>query len=1696
MRTNGISSNKKVLILSSIFLINFLIAQLILLNNSLNLVLNNLNENDSRSDSLKYFEEYPESASISGATQTNFDYRLRGKSNNIIFYDLNETNNNVTIDIPQNWIGNSAEISVLNYSTKDQLLNNTDFDIGNYSWNYNEYSIEDEYKYLDGKYNATNNDIQIDMKDRITNKILILENFTNGIPPEWIYYELDPQNTTSGQWDDSNGEGSILIFRKDGSAYSHGGYQYDFVVTPEKVYSASLQLKYAASVSGLNTLNMTMKCSISKQDAMGGAIVFDKIIYSSTSGFKNWTWDSSDLTNIFQTNGPGIYRLSLYAEFKMLIVAPVNASAWFTDVKLDIDQSDIFLSGTMAYWEQKLNLSSYAEGNVKSANLVFKYATDNLLPSSNQSYISFWINDTRSNVISFKDTIKDENKHQLVFLLNQTLLNQLENDEAIFKIGFYNNNSSLRFDNNTWIAFDEIYLNIEFVLFNPAVINITVKELSDSAWQELGDDGWILLKGDTDWNKDNATFIFNTTDPRGFNKLNVEIILNVYKLISDSMNVKYHVPSPNATVFWNISFSTTLSISELQNAQNPYNSSGCHIDIYDLPSLDGNGVNSNDWNILNVYSPYSNDLMQSIQLSSTNPYYKNLTIPSIAISDWFSEGKGTFWINAVQPNYINNVWLENSSFNQITKTYFTNITYFNATSINSSIAGNYNFTLYNRSGYLMSGFPKYNLSSVGYGSVQWIVEDLKPDSYEIVVFWNDTSGTYTYRIGYRSNWFLIFRTTIGNVTKGDLMLQPGKLGNIQLDYNYTPQNLGVEDANITVFNNATGNEWGIDFLGYSQIYNIQYNGNGNYSFDVGTIGVPTGEYTLRIECSKEFYNPIILYTNISLAGTNITIKFIKGVYKLGNNYFLTYENTPHVNETAGSEVILYLTDQSTGDPLENAFIIPRIGEKVFDWKEIYKSTGNPQDRGKYSISIDATGMHNNTWYNLTIIVQKEYYNPNSTFILFSPLRRPTDIIVPKIDPIIEEQSVQLFANYQDILEENPKGINNASVKYEILNLSMQVEQSGTMDPVFPGVYSSLLELNGPNYLPPGQYIIRINGSKEDFENASNADRILTILSKNQSLLDLSIIGECRAGHYIQLSAYLTYSNGTPIQNQNIQFNVTFGSNTNFQNTQITNASGIATLDILLDETQINITVDAKFEGTTSIKPSSDSEFRVILPKYISNITFTNIPQSVRVGTELSAQLNLSFGNSITPSGRKIIFKAYYDSESLYFHIEEIYTDQFGGFELFIPEIADKKSSIKIEAIFEGDSMIKPCSNFTIIPILPKLASNLNIINYTNSLFNTEFIQINAKLTFENNSPIIGGIIRVFVGTKEHKAITDENGIATFSIAANDLKGDIKITIFYEGEKSIQNSQNIQIPVHVDSFEEYQAAQRTKLMINIGIVGIIISIVSLVLYRAIVIPKRKKREERLKELEQRFFDAENIQLIEIIFHSGTELLSKIFTDIPVDPSLLSGFISALASFGSEIATTPPKTASEEKQPQQKINEDNAEPQQKQKQSFETGIELLSYKQFKMLIEEGPKIKLAALLLQPPSLRFKQNMKNFLKEFQIMFKERIDAEYAPILHYKDARSLFVKFFDTHLVETCIISEEGLKNAKLTKFESKIIEIIASSYFNGEFKPVNLKTKLESIYPENKLEILEGIFDLFEQKVFVSKKFQPLLKERKQK
>jgi len=143
-------------------------------------------------------------------------------------------------------------------------------------------------------------------------------------------------------------------------------------------------------------------------------------------------------------------------------------------------------------------------------------------------------------------------------------------------------------------------------------------------------------------------------------------------------------------------------------------------------------------------------------------------------------------------------------------------------------------------------------------------------------------------------------------------------------------------------------------------------------------------------------------------------------------------------------------------------------------------------------------------------------------------------------------------------------------------------------------------------------------------------------------------------------------------------------------------------------------------------------------------------------------------------------------------------------------------------------------------------------------------------------------------------------------------------------------------------------------------------------------KYNNLNQTIEELEKRY--SKNIQryLIVIEKTSGVAIFRHSFTEQKIDSDLISGFLTAIQSFGAELTTK------------------------------EASMKKLAYKDFEIELNMGRYVWVALILAGPISKLIIHNLAQFNDSFEQTYEEALRGWYGDVSKFADATQLVYLYF----------------------------------------------------------------------------------------
>ena len=808
-------------------------------------------------------------------------------------------------------------------------------------------------------------------------------------------------------------------------------------------------------------------------------------------------------------------------------------------------------------------------------------------------------------------------------------------------------------------------------------------------------------------------------------------------------------------------------------------------------------------------------------------------------------------------------------------------------------------------------------------------------------------------------------------------------------------------------------------------------GEGLYNLTLNTMGQDAtpedGNITLYIICSASGYNSVI--KNVTVIIKRITTQ-------------VTVQNINPLYEEGTVSIYALMENNHTESPQDNnygflTFYIHQGGSINLT------GTLNFIMFGLYTTDATLTGLTAGTYYMYINASANNCVNSTSNQIQFTIISQVPTSIDLSVDPdtvrILQQFEISITLGY---------GLNASVIPDQTVYFNVTIEKLGqeTISFIVEGT-TDATGISTYNYIiseayKDGTLTINVTYNGEANKQASKASVVKIINGRIPITINITDIPT-----FIRVGYSATYRgsiavDGASISYRELFFIAWYESGIPFLTQQIftdTDGRFEYTISEIADGYD-NLTVWIEHKKTTTVAYNWTTLTTVILPKWEVNFTYDTLPLIIRFGQEISFNLVVSCTQnaSLSFEGLAIVFTFSYGTTV------EIYTKFIDDTNkiLFVYTVANSFSGdLNVSIVFGGTSKFTSYNIFFSQAINPKIQVQLAFVVTPDSQYMIGENYFSVLVTDENSNPIEGlEIIFILLnegGTEVSRTVatTDENGIASVSINFQEVgnKFTLKVSFAEEGiySGSLLTSEEIRV---VDGFILFLD------LLPFILLGLaIVSGVSFGYYRGVVVPKKKRHRESLKQMYQRMFDVENIQHIIILTDSGIPCYSKSLSDIPIDETLISGFLSAITSFGAEIGD--------------KMKDDSSikgsEYDASKEKDTKSRLQELSYQRFKIILREGLMIRTALLLLKRPSKTLMTKLERFTAEFESTFEPRIKKFSGEIFKDIEVDPLIEKIFEADLLYPHRVIERKIEAYSISTPKKDLSREILRRAMRGEFE-----------------------------------------------
>jgi len=304
-------------------------------------------------------------------------------------------------------------------------------------------------------------------------------------------------------------------------------------------------------------------------------------------------------------------------------------------------------------------------------------------------------------------------------------------------------------------------------------------------------------------------------------------------------------------------------------------------------------------------------------------------------------------------------------------------------------------------------------------------------------------------------------------------------------------------------------------------------------------------------------------------------------------------------------------------------------------------------------------------------------------------------------------------------------------------------------------------------------------------------------------------------------------------------------------------------------------------------------------------------------------------------------------------------------------------------------------------------------------------------------------------------LTNSTGEVEFEIPTYSDTRTLNLTIqltsaYYHQEYSTEISDITIIPSPGLTFED--------LLPYLIIIGAAVAAVggSVAVYRGVVVPKKREKARVLTEVKTIFDDAINLEHVLVLYKgTGTCVFFKSFGSEQIDPELISGFISAICSFGKDLVS------------QEELNE-------------------ISYGDKMLLLSDGEYIRVALVLSKKASLILRRNLMEFIHAFERTYTDDLPNWRGQLNIFRGAGSIVDEILSTSIILPHKITYEHSNVKALKNPQSRDVlkignNLMKDSERNFFFIATLLKEATEKTGKDT-AEIFMGIKELRDNKILI--------------
>lgn len=226
-----------------------------------------------------------------------------------------------------------------------------------------------------------------------------------------------------------------------------------------------------------------------------------------------------------------------------------------------------------------------------------------------------------------------------------------------------------------------------------------------------------------------------------------------------------------------------------------------------------------------------------------------------------------------------------------------------------------------------------------------------------------------------------------------------------------------------------------------------------------------------------------------------------------------------------------------------------------------------------------------------------------------------------------------------------------------------------------------------------------------------------------------------------------------------------------------------------------------------------------------------------------------------------------------------------------------------------------------------------------------------------------------------------------------------------------------------------------------------------------------RMQKLQDAADMFSDVSNLSRFLVLQRDSGIAIFDPFAERGMDGALLGGFLQAISAFAVDVARTP---------------EDEKPPMQ-------SSLHEISYEGFRILINDGRRVRTALVFKGQPSEKLKKKMEEFTTRFEAKYVKELGEGCCRPEDFLDATGLLEEVFHLSLLLPHKVQPKLPATQRLTALESKLYGIaLAQTQLHDSVLLQDISQAYTTKFKASKLEVLSALQQLREKKLLVPVEF----------